>query len=66
MKSLNLRPREDLLYFAYFFSFFFLKAEIYLAFFSVFMGRQSSKKSNMVEMSVSICYECGHFLLIFY
>lgn len=65
MKSLNLRPREDLLCFACFFSFFFFKAEIYLTFFSLFMGSQSSRKSNMVEMSVPICDGCGYFLLIF-
>lgn len=36
-----------------------------MTFFSLFMGSQSSRKSNMVEMSVPICDGCGYFLLIF-
>lgn len=66
MKSLGIRPREDLLCLficLFVFFFFFFKGGIYLAFFSLFMGIQSSRKSNMVEMSLPIWYRRGYFIL---
>lgn len=58
-KSLSIRPKE----FCLFGFFFFFWSKIYLAFFSLFMGIQSSRKSNMMEMSVLIWNKHGYFIL---
>ena len=53
MKSLGIRPREDLL--RLFVSFPFLKSvNIFGFLFPLFMGIQSSNESNLVEMSVPV------------